>query len=73
MSNINSVAENVLVVGISQGNPPPVTAKARGIIAPRTDYMHFKNIRLHNFPPTTTPLMSCNHCHSSMTWVTGGK
>ena len=72
-TNINSVVDGALVVGQSQGNPPSPLSGAAGVIAPRTNYMHFKNIRFYNFPQGTTPLRSCNLCSSISFSITGGK
>jgi len=40
-----------LIVGVSQGNPNPddYYDETRGIIAPRTNGLHVKNIRFYNF------------------------
>ena len=58
------VAENVLIVGYSQGNAPDdidtVYNNARGFIASRTDGLKGLNIRFYNFGPTMTPLQSCS-------------
>lgn len=50
------IAEDILVVGYSQGNSPGFTEagyysnnEIKGIIAARTDGLKFSNIRFHNF------------------------
>jgi hypothetical protein len=69
-------AENLLIVGYSQGNAPSdvdkIYSKARGLIVPRTDRFIAKNIAFHNFGATMTPLQSCSGCKTYKGWVNGG-
>jgi len=72
------VAEDCLVVGVSQGNAPTsnldyLYKNSRGIIASRTDGLRFSGIKFFNFKPYMTPLQSCSECWNMKVWVTGGK
>ena len=71
------VAENVLIVGYSQGNAPDdidtVYNNARGFIASRTDGFKVSGVSFHNYGEKMTPLQSCSECFHYKLWVTGGK
>lgn len=62
-------------MGVSQNNPNPdeYYVGTNAIIAPRTNGLHVKNVRIHNFIADMILFQSCSVCFTPKLWVVGGK